>query len=298
MKEFRFKHRIRVRWAEVDLQKIVFNAHYLAYLDVAISNYWRELALPYEQTLNSLGGDLFVKKASLEYHASAAYDDMLTLCLKCERMGRSSLTFKGAVYRNETLLVEGELVYVFADIESKKSKAIPEKFKDLLTLYEAGGEISHSRMGTWSDLKGDALSLRHCVFVKEQGVPIEMEEDSYDEDAQHLVLYNYLGLPIATARLVTNLEDFSVPDSMRCLRVAKIGRMAVRKDLRGSHWGWNVLQKMQDKAESLGITDIFIHAQVHAAPFYAKLGFKSVGEEFMEAEIKHVLMHQRISSQA
>ena len=47
-KDFRFFHRLRVRWAEVDMQKIVFNAHYLMYFDTAISDYWRALALPYE----------------------------------------------------------------------------------------------------------------------------------------------------------------------------------------------------------------------------------------------------------
>lgn len=44
--DFRFFHRLRVRWAEVDMQKIVFNAHYLMYFDTAIADYWRALALP------------------------------------------------------------------------------------------------------------------------------------------------------------------------------------------------------------------------------------------------------------
>ena len=49
--DFRFFHRLRVRWAEVDLQKIVFNAHYLMYVDTAIADYWRALALPYYITM-------------------------------------------------------------------------------------------------------------------------------------------------------------------------------------------------------------------------------------------------------
>jgi hypothetical protein len=69
--DFRFFHRLRVRWAEVDMQKIVFNAHYLMYFDTAITDYWRALALPYEETMVQLGGDLYVKKASVEYHGSA-----------------------------------------------------------------------------------------------------------------------------------------------------------------------------------------------------------------------------------
>jgi hypothetical protein len=60
--DFRSFTRIEVRWAEVDAQKIVFNAHYLMYADVAITNYWRQLAIPYEAGFASLGGELFVKR--------------------------------------------------------------------------------------------------------------------------------------------------------------------------------------------------------------------------------------------
>ncbi|MEY3794351.1 MAG: hypothetical protein RLZZ521_1680, partial [Pseudomonadota bacterium] len=73
--DFQLLHRLRVRWVEVDLQKIVFNGHYLMYFDTAMADYWRALAIPYEDTMHHLGGDLYVKKASLEYHASAQYDD-------------------------------------------------------------------------------------------------------------------------------------------------------------------------------------------------------------------------------
>ena len=51
--DFRFFHRLRVRWAEVDMQKIVFNAHYLMYFDTAIADYWRAMALPYEEAMRA-----------------------------------------------------------------------------------------------------------------------------------------------------------------------------------------------------------------------------------------------------
>jgi YbgC/YbaW family acyl-CoA thioester hydrolase len=69
--DFRFADPLRVRWAEVDMQKVVFNGHYLMYVDTAMGNYWRALALPYEQTLAALDGDLFVRKSTLEYLAPA-----------------------------------------------------------------------------------------------------------------------------------------------------------------------------------------------------------------------------------
>ena len=99
--DFRYFHRLRVRWAEVDMQKIVFNAHYLMYFDTAISDYWRALALPYVEAMEHLGGDLYVKKATLEYHASARYDDMLDIVMKCERIGNSTLLFRGGIFRGD-----------------------------------------------------------------------------------------------------------------------------------------------------------------------------------------------------
>src|SRR5690242_19288639 len=75
--DFRFFERLRVRWAEIDAQKIVFNAHYLTYIDTANLGYWRALALPYAQAMERLGGDLYLRKATLEYHASARCDDVI-----------------------------------------------------------------------------------------------------------------------------------------------------------------------------------------------------------------------------
>ena len=61
--EFRFFHPLRVRWAEVDMQKIVFNAHYLMYFDTAVADYWRALAMPYEEAMHLLQGDLYATQA-------------------------------------------------------------------------------------------------------------------------------------------------------------------------------------------------------------------------------------------
>ena len=63
---FRFIERLRVRWAEIDAQQIVFNGHYFTYVDTAITGYWRALALPYTATMQLLGGELFVRKATLD----------------------------------------------------------------------------------------------------------------------------------------------------------------------------------------------------------------------------------------
>ena len=99
--EFRLLDRLRVRWAEVDLQKIVFNGHYLMYFDTAMAAYWRAMALPYHETMQALEGDLYVRKATLEYLGSARYDDQLEVGIRCARIGNSSIVFEAAVFRGE-----------------------------------------------------------------------------------------------------------------------------------------------------------------------------------------------------
>ena len=84
--DFRFAERLRVRWSEIDAQQIVFNGHYLNYFDLAVGAYWRALALPYTDTMAALGGDLFVRKATLEYLGSARYDEQLEVGVRCARI--------------------------------------------------------------------------------------------------------------------------------------------------------------------------------------------------------------------
>ena len=103
--EFRFFDRLRVRWSEIDAQKIVFNGHYLTYFDTAVAGYWRALAMPYAQTMEYLGGDLFVRKATIEYERSARYDDVLDVGIRCARIGNSSLIFSAGVVRQDELRV-------------------------------------------------------------------------------------------------------------------------------------------------------------------------------------------------
>ena len=134
--EYRFSHPLRVRWAEVDRQGIVFNGHYLAYFDIGITEYWRAIGYPYPDGLAEHGTDLFVVKATVEYHASAVYDDMLAICMRCARIGRSSMQFKPEIYRGDELLVSGELIYVNADPLTKKSAPVPAFLRDAIGKFE------------------------------------------------------------------------------------------------------------------------------------------------------------------
>ncbi|MDP3702181.1 MAG: YbgC/FadM family acyl-CoA thioesterase [Hylemonella sp.] len=277
--DFRFSHRLRVRWAEVDMQKIVFNAHYLMYFDTAISDYWRALALPYEAAMEHLGGDLYVKKASLEYHASARYDDPLAIGMKCERIGNSSIQFRGGVFRGDTLLVEGELIYVYADPATQTSKPVPQALRDTLTGFEAGEAMVEIRLGTWAQLCEAARQVRTEVFVQEQQIPLELEWDEDDATALHAVAYNRLGMPVATGRLLQNGP-----------KVARIGRMAVSRVLRGGGLGREILQALMRAAAQRGDREVLLHAQRSAEAFYAGQGFVARGLPFEEAGIPHIEM--------
>ena len=214
---FRFFHRLRVRWAEVDLQKIVFNPHYLMYVDTALADYWRALALPYEQSLHAMGGDLFVRKSTLEFHASAVYDDVLDVGLRCARVGNSSLQLVSGVFRGEELLVSAELVYVFADPVAKVALPVPQVLRDLLTQFEQGQSPVRVVLGDWHSLREAVGSLRSI--------------EAQDANAQHCVLYNAMNQVLACGRLSPGPQ-------------AQVEGLFVSPLLRGAGWSRVVRQHL------------------------------------------------------
>jgi YbgC/YbaW family acyl-CoA thioester hydrolase len=283
--EFRLLHRLRVRWVEVDLQKIVFNGHYLMYFDTAMADYWRALAIPYEDTMHQLGGDLYVKKASLEYHASAQYDDRLDVGLRCQRIGNSSIHFVGGIFCGDQLLITGELLYVYANPNTKTSMPVPQVLRETMLGFEEGQAVTELETGSWNDLKEKAQPVRTQVFVEEQGIDAKDEWDTADADAVHAVITNRFGHPLGTARLLEKSAG-----------VAQIGRMAVVRVMRGSGLGGQLLNALVDIAKARGAKEVHLHAQTSAQAFYAREGFMPVGEPFDEVGIAHIEMRKVLAS--
>ena len=279
LSDFRFHERLRVRWAEIDAQQIVFNGHYLMYFDTGIAGYWRALAAPYAATVAAFGGDLFVRKSTLEYLGSARYDDVLEIGMRCARIGTSSMTFAGGAFRGDELLVSCELTYVFADPQLKVSKPVPPDLRALFDAFEAGRPMIEVRIGTWSELEGAARPIREQVFIAEQGIAADMEWDDADDSAVHAVAFNRLGRPLATGRMLEHVPG-----------VAKIGRMAVLASSRHSGVGRAVLDALLGAAAASGDREAVLHAQLSAAAFYERAGFARRGPEFDEAGIAHVEM--------
>src|SRR5689334_5055453 len=137
--DFKCAHRLRVRWAEVDMQKVVFNGHYLTYIDTAVAEYWRAIGLPYpDGYVERYGNDVFLRKASVEYLGSARYEDWLTVYARTAKLGRSSMTFLFEIYRDDEAapLITAELVYVNADVKSMKAAPLPEDLRARIERFE------------------------------------------------------------------------------------------------------------------------------------------------------------------
>ena len=137
--DFRLRLPLRVRWAEVDLQGVVFNGHYLTYCDVCVTEYWRAIGMPYPAAFLAIGSDLYVRKATLEYHAAAVFDDELEVCGRTSRLGKTSLTFKVEMFRSgepDRALIEGELVYVNTDPSTRTPSLLPLQLRERVKAFE------------------------------------------------------------------------------------------------------------------------------------------------------------------
>ena len=286
--DFRTLERLRVRWVEVDLQKVVFNGHYLTYFDIAMAGYWRATAMPYAQTLEHFDGDLFVRKASVEYLGSARYDDLLDVGLRCTRIGTSSLLFSGAVFLQDRLLATGELVYVFTEAHAPAAQPVPQALRDALMAYEAGDAMFEVKVGGWGELGAEARAIRTEVFIDEQKIPVAMEWDAADAAGVHAVAFNRFGVPLATGRLLA--DGPGVTRVARVSRVSRVGRMATRQAVRGGGIARGVLNALMAASKARGDTEVQLHAQLSAQVFYARAGFVPRGPVFHEAGIAHIEM--------
>lgn len=138
--EYRHRPALRVRWAEVDLQGVVFNGHYLTYCDVCVTEYWRAIGMAYPAAFLAIGSDLYVRKASLEYHAPAVYDDELEICGRTTRLGTTSLTFAVEMFRvgqTDRALIAGELIYVCTEAATKVPQPLPALLRERVRAFES-----------------------------------------------------------------------------------------------------------------------------------------------------------------
>jgi acyl-CoA thioester hydrolase len=126
-----FRHRLRVRYAECDPQGVVFFANYPAFLDVAMTELWRERIGPYDQMVQA-GSDMVVAALEVRYRGSAVFDDLLDVVLEVDRLGDTSLTVAWRIEREGELLVEGTIRQVCIDPATKGKKPLPDDVRAAL----------------------------------------------------------------------------------------------------------------------------------------------------------------------
>lgn len=128
----------------------------------------------------------------------------------------------------------------------------------------------------------EVAALRTRVFVDEQGVPPEIEQDAADATAVHVLSRDDAGRVVATGRLLVDGAT------------ARIGRMAAAAAVRGRGHGAAVLDELHRQAARSGATAVELHAQLPARRFYERAGYAAVGEVYEEAGIAHVTMRREL----
>ncbi|WP_374722788.1 GNAT family N-acetyltransferase [Peribacillus tepidiphilus] len=127
----------------------------------------------------------------------------------------------------------------------------------------------------------DAFSVRKTVFVDEQKVPVEEEIDSFEDEAVHFVLYDN-EQPVGAGR-------FRLVDGM-----GKVERICVLSSHRKKGAGKIIMDAIEEYAAKQDLKKLKLNAQTHAIPFYERLGYEVVSEEFLDAGIPHKTMMKTI----
>jgi acyl-CoA thioester hydrolase len=113
---------------------VVFNAHYVAWFDLVMTELWREAVGGYSQML-AAGTDMVVAEVGVRFLGSAGFDDLIDLEAVVSRLGDTGMTTRIAVSRQGEPVAEGELRHVFVDPRSKQKKPIPELVRRGLEPY-------------------------------------------------------------------------------------------------------------------------------------------------------------------
>lgn len=129
-----FRFGLRVRYAEVDYQGIVYFAHYATYFDVAIHEFFRSLPYDYTVLRQTTGTDFNIVRSLAEYRRPLRFDEAFEVEVTLGRIGRTSLTFTPAIWVGSEAepRATGEVVWVHADQATMRAVPLPREFLALL----------------------------------------------------------------------------------------------------------------------------------------------------------------------
>jgi acyl-CoA thioester hydrolase len=136
-----FRHQLRVRYSECDPQGVVFNANYLEYYDVVMTEFHREVIGPYSDLVDG-GIDMVVAETTLRFLGSAGFDDELDLEVQVTRLGVTSLGTSLKVRKGDAVIVKGSMRYVFVDRSTKTKTPIPAPLHKELEPFLIGSDES------------------------------------------------------------------------------------------------------------------------------------------------------------
>ncbi len=133
------RHRIRVRYSDCDPQGVLFNANYLTYFDIALTELWREAIGPYETAMSERGIDLVVAEANIRYRAPVRFDEEVDVVGQVRKLGTTSLTTALRIEHTEGeapgLAAEGEMRHVFVAYGTSEKTPIPDDVRAALEPY-------------------------------------------------------------------------------------------------------------------------------------------------------------------
>jgi len=135
--DYRFYHTLRVRFADTDMQGIVFNGNYLTYYDVAWTEYFRALGLEWKDLL-SLGADTVLARTQMEFKAPARFDELLDVYTRVAKIGNTSLTFEFEIYAqgDGRLIGAASSLYVCIDPQSLRPVRVPDALRSRIREFE------------------------------------------------------------------------------------------------------------------------------------------------------------------
>jgi acyl-CoA thioester hydrolase len=124
-----YRHDMWVRYAEVDQQGVVFNSHYLAYVDEAMSHWMRSVGWDYGKPQ----WDFMVRHAAIDWRGSASYGDVVSISCEVERWGSTSFDVGFGISVGERTIVQVTVTYVGVDPATQRKAEVPTSFRDALS---------------------------------------------------------------------------------------------------------------------------------------------------------------------
>ena len=133
-----FSYNFRIRYSEVDAQKIVYNSHYLTFLDVSIFEFFDAIGFNQEEYIKETNNEFHTVRAVVEYKAPATLGDTIEVLTRIKKIGNSSITFQQEIYLHESnkLLATGEIVWVNTNQKEIVPTTVPDNLRQLLKDYQ------------------------------------------------------------------------------------------------------------------------------------------------------------------